>query len=158
MAAVLFKVEYTIRNGYTSATSSLCRWNQVFSKKVCREMIQYVLAVNSSPLQHEPSRIVDIDFVQPKRGRESLDELKNPSKRPKIFIETLQALSLNSAILSVTTLRHGAQSNTSVARSLLPTITSLGHPRYKQLTENELYDKCDISTWPESLTGSSISF
>ena len=34
VAAVLFKVEAAVRNGYTVATSSLCRWNQVFTKKV----------------------------------------------------------------------------------------------------------------------------
>ena len=82
-----------------------------------------------------------------------MDEINNPPKRPKIsppmfdeqkrFIETLQAISPHSAILSVSTLRHGPQSNTSVARSLPPTITSFGHPRYKRLAEKELYDKCD---------------
>ena len=34
MAAILFKVEAAVRNGYTFGTSSLCEWNQVFSKKV----------------------------------------------------------------------------------------------------------------------------
>ena len=34
MAAILFKVEAAVRNGYTVGTSSLCEWNQVFSKKV----------------------------------------------------------------------------------------------------------------------------
>ena len=34
MAAILFKVEAAARNGYTFGTSSLCEWNQVFSKKV----------------------------------------------------------------------------------------------------------------------------
>ena len=34
VAAVMFKVESAVRNGYTAATSSLCRWNQIFSKKV----------------------------------------------------------------------------------------------------------------------------
>ena len=34
MAAVLFKVEAAVRNGYTSTTSSLCQWNQLFMKKV----------------------------------------------------------------------------------------------------------------------------
>ena len=104
-------------------------------------------------MQHKPSRIVDIAFIQPKQGRESLDEINNPPKRPRIspptfdeqkcFIKTLQAVSPHSAILSVSTLRHGPQSNTSVARSLPPTITSLGHPHYKRLAEKELYDKCD---------------
>ena len=43
---------------------SLRRYVHVDDKH--KEMIQYVLAVNSSPLQHESSRIVDIDFIQPK--------------------------------------------------------------------------------------------
>ena len=34
MAAVLFKVEAAVRNGYTSTMSSLCQWNQLFTKKV----------------------------------------------------------------------------------------------------------------------------
>lgn len=34
MAAILFKVETAVRNGYTSTTSSLCQWNQVFTSKV----------------------------------------------------------------------------------------------------------------------------
>ena len=33
-AAILFKIEAAVRNGYTSATSSLCQWNEVFSTKV----------------------------------------------------------------------------------------------------------------------------
>ena len=68
-------------------------------------------------------------------SKETETSLQRP-KRPKIsptmfdeqkrFIETLQAISPHSAILSVSTLRHGPQSNTSVARSLPPTITSFG--------------------------------
>ena len=34
VAAVLFKVEAAVRNGYTSVTSNTCQWNQAFSKKV----------------------------------------------------------------------------------------------------------------------------
>ena len=34
-AAILFKVEAAVKNGYTACTSSSCQWNQVFSKKVC---------------------------------------------------------------------------------------------------------------------------
>lgn len=34
MAAVLFKIEYAVRNGYTAKTSTLCSWNQCFTKKV----------------------------------------------------------------------------------------------------------------------------
>ena len=34
VAAVIFKVESAVRNGYTAATSSLCQWNQIISKKV----------------------------------------------------------------------------------------------------------------------------
>lgn len=32
-AAILFKIECAVRNGYTAATSSQCSWNQVFSTK-----------------------------------------------------------------------------------------------------------------------------
>ena len=34
IAAVLFKVEAAVINGYTSVTLNACLWNQVFSKKV----------------------------------------------------------------------------------------------------------------------------
>lgn len=34
VAAILFKVESAVRNGYTSSTSNSCQWNQVFSTKV----------------------------------------------------------------------------------------------------------------------------
>ena len=34
VAAVLFKVDAAVRNGYTSVTSNSCQLNQVFSKKV----------------------------------------------------------------------------------------------------------------------------
>ena len=112
------------------------------------------LALVYSPLQHEPSRIVDIDFVQPKHGKEHLqDKVQNPAKRQKIsptkineqkgFIDGLQSLSPRSSILSVTTLRYGPQLNTSVARSLPPTIMSLQHIHYEQLTKNELEEKCE---------------
>ena len=33
-AAILFKVETAVKNGYTACTSSSCQWNQVYSKKV----------------------------------------------------------------------------------------------------------------------------
>ena len=112
------------------------------------------LALVYSPLQHEPSRIVDIDFVQPKHGKEHLqDKVQNPAKRQKIsptkineqkgFIDGLQSLSPRSSILSVTTLRYGPQLNTSVARSLPPTIMSLQHIHYEQLTKNQLEEKCE---------------
>ena len=40
-------------------------------------------------------------------------------------------------------MRCGPQLNTSVARSLLPMITSLQHIRYEQLTKNKLEGKCE---------------
>ncbi len=43
VAAVMFKVESAVRNGYTAGTSSLCRWNQIFSKKVNFINIMYIL-------------------------------------------------------------------------------------------------------------------
>ena len=38
-AAILFKIEAAVRNGYTSVTSNMCRWNQVFSSKVCKSFL-----------------------------------------------------------------------------------------------------------------------
>lgn len=34
VAAVLFKVEHAVRNGYTAVTSQTCSWNQTFCEKV----------------------------------------------------------------------------------------------------------------------------
>ena len=34
VAAVLFKIEYAVRNGYTTVTSQTCSWNRTFSKHV----------------------------------------------------------------------------------------------------------------------------
>ena len=42
-AAILFKIECAVRNGYTAGTSSQCSWNQVFSTKV-----SFVLMLSSS--------------------------------------------------------------------------------------------------------------
>ena len=39
-AAILFKVECAVRNGYTSSKSNPCAWNQMFSTKV-----RFVVAV-----------------------------------------------------------------------------------------------------------------
>ena len=33
-AGILFKVETAVKNGYTSCTSNMCSWNQIFSLKV----------------------------------------------------------------------------------------------------------------------------
>ena len=33
-AAIMFKIESAVRNGYTAVTLNLCQWNQVFSTKV----------------------------------------------------------------------------------------------------------------------------
>lgn len=44
VAAIMFKVEAAVRNGYTVGTSSLCRWNQIFTKKVtfsCCNILPY---------------------------------------------------------------------------------------------------------------------
>ena len=38
-AAILFKIEYAVRNGYTSGTSNLCSWNQVFTTKVSNKSL-----------------------------------------------------------------------------------------------------------------------
>ena len=45
VAATLFKIEAAVRNGYTSCTSNLCRWNQVFTKKVRSPSSMTVLCV-----------------------------------------------------------------------------------------------------------------
>ena len=156
----------------------LCRWNQVFSKKYDvhvqgnrhnrqSKCVYYddVSVINSySAWQHEQAQRVDINFERPKHGMESLAKAQSPAKQPKLslptcteqqcFIETLQNLSPQSAVLSVTALRHGPQVNTSVARLLPPTVMSLRNRCYTHLTRKELQDKCEeiyISSWPESL-------
>ncbi len=39
-AALMFKLECAVRHGYTSVTSNLCGWNQVYSTKVYAELSQ----------------------------------------------------------------------------------------------------------------------
>ena len=46
VAAIMFKVESAVINGYTSITSGTCHWNQVFTKKV------YILLLCSETYLH----------------------------------------------------------------------------------------------------------
>ena len=39
MAAILFKVEYAVRLGYTTSTSNECRWNHFFKDRVCNKLL-----------------------------------------------------------------------------------------------------------------------
>ncbi len=39
VAAILFKIEYAVRNEYSVSRSSLCYWNQVFTKKVTSQAL-----------------------------------------------------------------------------------------------------------------------
>ena len=70
VAAILFKVESAVRHGYTSSTSNLCRWNQVFKDKVqslWSLTTWRILCFNSMKyfylFQHEPARIIEIDWA-----------------------------------------------------------------------------------------------
>ena len=47
VAAILFKVESAVRNGYTAGTSSACRWNEVFSTKVQQNKGDWVVCYSS---------------------------------------------------------------------------------------------------------------
>ena len=77
VAAVLFKIEYAARNGYTAATSNECQWNHIFTTKVYHEQYRMKTKCIANMLpsfhlhvctfyififQHEPSRIASIDF------------------------------------------------------------------------------------------------
>ena len=72
VAAVLFKIEYAARNGYTAATSNECQWNHIFTTKVYHEQHRmksksianmlssfhlHVLCFFFFIFQHESSRI-----------------------------------------------------------------------------------------------------
>ena len=39
VAAILFKVEYAVRNGYTALTSQACTWNNTFCKNVSAHLM-----------------------------------------------------------------------------------------------------------------------
>ena len=73
VVAVMFKVECAVRLGHTSVTSQACKWKKV-GKLVhawnwqSQTMLNYDSFI--SQLQIEPSIIVDIEFQQPKRGRD----------------------------------------------------------------------------------------
>jgi len=91
VATVLFKIEAAVRNGYTSATSNSCQWNQVFSTKV---RLCHVQVYDSDPcttciyfwicLQHEPARIIDIDFSCPKHLSAEYSPVTQASKKKRV--------------------------------------------------------------------------
>ena len=117
----------------------------------------YYVHVHVLKSQYEPARIVDINFTQPKRLRESLLEEDNdevtPAKKAipspsfeerKSFIDTIQTLLPRSAILNVSTLKVGPRSRHTVAKTLPPTIQSFAHQRYSSLGKEELHAECEV--------------
>ena len=66
-AANLTKIECAVRNGYTVTTSSQCSWNQVVQQKkvLCAHAVQ-LLSCWQFFMWHDPAKVIDIDFSQPK--------------------------------------------------------------------------------------------
>ena len=173
VAAIMFKVEYAVRNGYTATTSSLCRWNQIFTKRVLGRLSHSLFCYshrffNKAKLtyalpysvylffcvQHEPARILDIKILQPKRvsgGSCSQSKHKRINREraaptfeeQKAFLKSVQSLFPDSAILNVTTLKMGPCSNMGTMRKLTPMITSLSSPEYRNKTDEELYGESE---------------
>ena len=135
VAAIMFKVESAVRNGYTAATSSLCRWNQIFTKNVRYGLhLFYVLALTIfvTFMWHEPARIIDIKFIHRKHAIESHSRERSsicqppiacPTFEDKSFNETIQSLFPTSGVLSVTTMKIDPRVNHGVARQLPPIVS-----------------------------------
>ena len=123
VAAIMFKVECAVRQGYTSTTSQLCKWNETFCHKVSshpRVCVRTLCQVNVMsevchalfipPFQIEPSLVVNIPFQRPKRGRDIGEKPSRPMKvmRSKphsiamedIFLRELQQISPSSVVFS----------------------------------------------------------
>uniref|UniRef100_A0A1X7U845 SWIM-type domain-containing protein n=2 Tax=Amphimedon queenslandica TaxID=400682 RepID=A0A1X7U845_AMPQE len=137
-AAILFKIESAVKNGYTASTSTVCQWNQGFSKK------------------HEPSMICNIDFSKPSASRvtEENDQstrkkkrkIKEPTEEEKRnFITTLSDIYPDSAVLmAFMPVRQPLASNYTAAICSLPrTITYFHHPKYQQYSHAQLMSDCD---------------
>lgn len=108
-------------------------------------------------LQHEPSRIIDIEFGQRKRQQNDAihnranKKISKPSDSEQLsFLSTLQKLAPEAAILDACVSSPGSRSETRI-RSLPPTITSLYKPHYKNLSSNDLAIECQ-RVFDEDLT------
>ena len=110
VAAILFKVESAMRHGYTSTTSNLCCWNQVFKDKVksycvCNYYVvefkkeHYFFSFSMSPLkslklifqsQEIPQRVLPLHLVcryQKEKGHPTSN-----TKGIAMFLKGLQTL------------------------------------------------------------------
>ena len=105
-------------------------------------------------LQHEPARIIDIDFSQPKY-KEDVSQSKCPlppsrsflppatPQEQSAFLAGLRRLYPMSAILTTTYLQSAPQSKTNkVPRRLPATISVLYHPRCCKLPQKKLLAEC----------------
>ena len=146
-----------MRQGYTSTTSNLCRWNQIFKDKVYSHIVIILtlwnLQKNIYFFQHEPARIIEIDFSKPKHSRESTPTSSSPPipKRKKVippptseeqqrFLKRLQTFYPESVILTATLLQ-GVPACAHVTH-LPATIPSLFDPKYKELSSAQLQEEC----------------
>ena len=118
----------------------------------------YILGI-LSVLQHEPSKIIDIEFRHPKQQQEDPDyyhgreekKVPEPSDGEQLaFLTTLQKLTPDAAVLDSC---FSSSSNRSVKRirSLPPTISSLYKAHYKSLEAEELAIECQ-RVFDEELT------
>ena len=107
-----------------------------------------------STVQHEPSKIIDIKFVKPKRPTTSIPSVKRtrtqtmcspPTKEEQnAFIETIKSIYPSSAILNVTTNKIGPRINQSVANQLPPSIIHLKTlEQFKGKTQDEIENESD---------------
>ncbi len=104
-------------------------------------------------LQHQPARIIDIDFIKPKREKNS-SNLKNqdtePGMKPTIvgptiteeqsFLSTLKVLAPKAAVISAS--YENETSCDIPPPSLPPTVISLFKPRYRDLQADQLHTEC----------------
>ena len=151
VAAILFKVESAVRNGYTAGTSSACRWNEVFSTKVQQNKGDWVVCYSSiivcfyvssidqhlllrSTFHNQRGMQKDCNTSAAKVPQESsTSRIPSPTfEEQEMFLKGLKAMQPNAAILTtvIPIPQKETDSHTPAIRTLPPTIMSLHHPHF----------------------------
>ena len=104
-------------------------------------------------IQHQPARIVDINFVWPKRGWEDEEKGTPCPKQQRIepltyeeqkaFIEWIQRLEPKAAILTATIVKPSMANIAKLRKRLPATIASLYDPKFAQMSHDMLMAECE---------------
>ena len=102
------------------------------------------------PLQHQPARIIDVNFSKPKNEPVVSNSLPTPSTlspatitEQHAFLNGLKKLYPSAAILTSTFSQPTSKPRPTTNIVRLPaTISSLYHPKYKNISEQEMKEEC----------------